>query len=60
MIQGTFNEETYKRKSDVIKSEMLTTKMDLSDAKTEINDIEGCLLYCKYFLSNLAELWADF
>ena len=37
---------------------MLTTQMDLSDAKTEINDIEGCLLYCKYFMSNLADLWA--
>ena len=23
-----------------------------------INDIEGCLLYCKHFLSNLANLWA--
>ncbi len=37
---------------------MLTTKMNLSSSKTEINDIEGCLFYCKYFLSNLAELWA--
>ena len=58
MIQSVFNEETYKRKSDEIKGEMLTTQMDLSDAKTEINDIEGCLTYCKYFLSNVAELWA--
>ena len=37
---------------------MLATQMDLSDAKTEINDIEGCLLYSKYFMSNLADLWA--
>ncbi len=59
MIQGTFDEDTYKRKTDEIKSEMLTTQMDLSDAKTEINDIEGCLLYCKHFLSNLADLWAN-
>ncbi len=59
MIQGIFNEETYKRKTDEIKSEMLTTQMELSDAKTEINDIEGCLLYCKHFLSNLADLWAN-
>ncbi len=59
MIQGTFDEDTYKRKTDEIKSEILTTQMELSDAKTEINDIEGCLLYCKYFLSNLADLWAS-
>ena len=37
---------------------MLTTKMNLSDTNTEINDIEGYLLYCKYFLSNLTDLWA--
>ena len=37
---------------------MIATKLNLSDAKIEIVDIEGCLIYCKYFLSNLAELWA--
>ncbi|MCP4254052.1 MAG: hypothetical protein GY775_11715 [Candidatus Scalindua sp.] len=58
MIQGTFSEETYKRKIEEIKSEMVITKLNLSDTKTEIVDIEGCLTYCKYFLSNLAELWA--
>jgi site-specific DNA recombinase len=57
MIQGVFDEETYKRKSEGIKAEMLTTQIDLNDAKTEINDIEECLLYCKHFLSNLANLW---
>ena len=58
IIQGIFNEKTYKRKTDDIKGEILTTQMNLNDAKTEINDIEGCLLYCKHFLSNLANLWA--
>ncbi len=58
MSQGTFDEETYRRKIDDIKSKMIATKLNLSDAKTEIVDIEGCLIYCKYFLSNLAELWA--
>ena len=57
MINGTFDEEDYKRNSDDLKSEILTTQMDLSDANAEINDIEGCILYCKYFLSNLANLW---
>ncbi len=59
MIQGIFDEDTYKRKSEDIKGEKLTTHMNLSDARTEINDIEGCILYCKYFLSNLADLWAN-
>ncbi len=58
MSQGTFDEETYRRKIDDIKSKMIATKLNPSDAKTEIVDIEGCLIYCKYFLSNLAELWA--
>ena len=56
MIQGTFDEETYKRKIDEIKGDILTIKLNLSDAKTEINDIEGCLIYSKYFMSNLADL----
>ncbi len=58
MSQGTFDEETYRRKIGEIKGDILTIKLNLSDAKTEIVDIEGCLIYCKYFLSNLAELWA--
>jgi len=33
MIQGTFDEETYKRKIAEIKSEMVITKLNLSDAK---------------------------
>ena len=53
MIQGTFDEETYKRKSVGIKSEMFTIQMGLGDAKAQTNDIEGCLLYGKYFLSNV-------
>ena len=57
MIQGVFDKETYKRKSEEIKGEMLTTQVSLNDAKTEIDDIEGCLLYCKHFLSNLANKW---
>ena len=44
MIQGTFDEETDKRQPDWIKSEMLTSQMDLGDAKTKINDIEGCIM----------------
>ena len=58
LIQGAFDEETYKRKSEDIKGEMVAVKMDLSDSKTEIDDIEGCVLYCKHFLLNIADLWA--
>ncbi len=57
MIQGVFDEETYKRKSDDIKDVISTTQMNSYDAKAEINNIEDCLLYCKHFLSNLADLW---
>ncbi len=57
MIQGTFDEETYKRKSDDIKDAILITQMSPYDAKVEINNIEECLLYSKHFLSNLADLW---
>jgi hypothetical protein len=58
LIQGAFDKETYKRKSDEIRGEISVTKMDISDSKTETDDIEGCVLYCKHFLLNLADLWA--
>mgnify|MGYP000081783304 FL=1 len=57
MIQGVFDKEAYKRKSNGIKNEISSTQMNLYDSKTEINDIDGCLLYAKHFLSNLANIW---
>lgn len=59
MIKGVFDEETYKQKSDEIKNEILVKQIELSEANIELNDIEACLNFCKFFLSNLADLWAN-
>ena len=59
MIKGIFDEETYKQKSEESRNEILVKQVELNETKIDLNDIEGCLNYCKYFLSNLAKLWAN-
>lgn len=59
MIKGTFDEETYKQKSEELRNEILVKQVELNENKIELNDIKGYLNYCKYFLSNLAKLWAN-
>ena len=58
MIDGTFDETTYKEKSEEIRSEIIVKQVELNEIKIEMNDIEGCLNYCNYFLKNIADLWA--
>jgi hypothetical protein len=59
MINGTFNEETYKRKAADLKNQILVKQIELNEVKIDLNDVEACLNYCKFFVSNLALLWAS-
>jgi site-specific DNA recombinase len=59
LIEGTFDEDTYKRKSEELKNEILVKRIELNEEKIELNDIEACLNYCKFFLANIADLWAN-
>lgn len=58
MINGTFDEVTYKQKAEEIRNEILIKEIERNEVKIDLNDIEACLNYCKYFLSNVADLWA--
>ncbi|NTU49855.1 MAG: recombinase family protein [Desulfobulbaceae bacterium] len=57
VVKGTFSEETYKRRSAELENEITVKQLELNEAKIDINDIEACLNYCKYFLTHLADLW---
>jgi ssDNA-binding Zn-finger/Zn-ribbon topoisomerase 1 len=59
LIAGSFDAETYKTRSEEIQSEMMLKKLALNEQIIECNDIESCLNYCKYFLSNIADLWQN-
>ncbi len=59
LIKGAFNEEAYKRNSEDLKAKILTKQVELSEARIDLNDIEACLNYCKFFVLNLAQLWAS-
>ena len=57
IIEGVFGEETYQAHSERIQEEIVMRRLELDEADTELNDIEACLSYCKFFLSNCAALW---
>ncbi len=59
MIKGTFDEDTYKQQAESLKNEIIAAKIEWTDAKVELNDIDACLNYCKFFLANIANLWAN-
>ncbi len=59
MIKGTLDEETYKERIVKVRNEILVKKIELSEAKIELNNIEAKLSYCKSFLANIANLWAN-
>ena len=59
MIQGTFDEETYKEQLEQLEQQRMVRQLELNEAKIERNDIEACLNYCNAFLKNLAKLWAN-
>ncbi|MBU1086464.1 MAG: recombinase family protein [Candidatus Omnitrophica bacterium] len=59
LLKGTVDAETYKQKTEEIRSDSMIKKIELNEMKIELDDIEACLNYCKFFLSNVANLWAN-
>lgn len=57
VIQGTFDEATYKQKVSQLKDEIMIKTIELNELKIDLGDIEACLNFCKFFLANVAELW---
>ncbi|MBN1573619.1 MAG: zinc ribbon domain-containing protein [Deltaproteobacteria bacterium] len=59
VIDGVFDEGTYREKSDALRDEMLLKQVELDDSKIHFVDFEECLKYCKYVLSNLGSFWEN-
>ena len=59
VIEGTFNSEDYARNSKEIKSEILLKELQLGELNNDENDVKSMICYCKFFLSNLSELWIN-
>lgn len=59
MVKEIFDEETYKQKAAETKAEILAKKVELSEARIELNDIEACLNYCTAFLACIASIWSN-
>ncbi len=59
IIKGTFDEATYKRKIEDINNDIIVKRTELNETKIELNDVGSCLNYCKAFMGNIANLWAN-
>lgn len=59
MIKGTIDEETYKEKIVAVKNEIQLKEIEFSEARIELHDVAAKLSYCKSFLTNVANLWAN-
>ena len=59
MLNGTIDEGLYKEKTEEIEGEILVKTVELNETKIELNDVESCVNYCVFFLSNIARLWSD-
>ncbi len=59
LIHRTIDEDTYKQKTEEIKNDIFTKRIELNENEIELNDVGACLNYCKYFLSNISNLWAN-
>ena len=57
IIKGTFDENSYRRNVKGVEEETMVVKIELNEASIELNDVESCLNYCRFFLSNCASLW---
>ena len=59
IIKGTFDDNAYTRNMERIEEEVMLVKIEFNDANIELNDVGGCINYCKFFLSNCASLWVE-
>jgi len=58
-IQGTFNDKTYEEEFQKVDNEILIKQLELNKYKIDHDDSETCIHFCKYFISNIADLWRD-
>lgn len=59
LVKGTITEEVYKQKADEIGNEIVVKRIELNETKIELNDVEACLNFAKFFMTNVADLWVN-
>jgi len=57
LINGTFDEQIYKRKSEELNHEILSNEISLQEYNNEIEEVGRYIEFCKYFLNNVSEIW---
>lgn len=57
LLSGTFDEKTYKRKSEEVNHGILSKEISLQEFNNEIEDVDRYIEFCKYFLTNVSEIW---
>ena len=59
LMKGTIDDETYKRKIKEISEEISTKQIEIGEKRIGMNnDFDGCLKYCRFFMTNVASNWA--
>lgn len=59
-INKVFDDVTYQRRSAELIGRIDQKQAEFKDTKIELcDDIEGCLEYCGFFVSNVSNLWQD-
>ena len=56
IIDEVFDKDTYRTNVERVEEEIMVVKIGLNEASIELNDIESCLNYCRFFLSNCSSL----
>lgn len=57
VIQGTFDEATYRENAGAIKREIVSKTVELEDLKIDLEDIRACIEYCKFYVRSISKLW---
>jgi len=58
-IKDTFDDKTYKEEIQKVNNDILVKQIELNEYKIDLDDSETCINFCKYFISNIADLWRN-
>ncbi len=58
-IQKTFDHKTYQEEFQKVNNDILVKQIELNEYKIDLDDSETCINFCKYFISNIADLWRE-
>lgn len=59
MIKETFNDKDYIEEIQKVNNDIMVKQIELNENKIDTDDSERCSNFCKYFISNIADLWRN-